>query len=201
MGGIVLLRGVNDKLWSRLRCSLLCALCTCMGKNFGFPRLTRLKFVIHTPKTIPPFSGRLDLEAKLLIHKLINFTHPHPVALGINKSPGVFISIRANDSFSGEKRGSVKVKEVIVGSLFQWQILGRGPGGRPPLTFIPNWGQKGRKHFFGDRPPPLSQDLDDRSPLIWGLDPPLFLCADVKHNATRTTTLFKINASHIFQHS
>ena len=117
MGGIVLLRGVNDKLWSRLRCSLLCALYTCMGKNFGFPRLTRLKFVIHTPKTIPPFSGRLDLEAKILIHKLINFTHPYPVALGVNKSPKGFISIRANDGFSGEKRGSVKVKEVGVGSL------------------------------------------------------------------------------------
>lgn len=88
-----------------------------MGKNVGFPRLTRLKFVIHTFKTIPPFSGRLDFEAKILIHKLINFTHPYPVALGINKSPGVFISIRANDGFSGEKRGSVKVKEVGVGSL------------------------------------------------------------------------------------
>ena len=130
MGGIVLLRGVNDKLWSRLRCSLLCALCTCMGKNVGFP-LTPLRRSLPSP-------GDWTTRQKILVHKLITFTHPHPVALGINKSPGVFISIRANDSFSGEKRGSVKVKEVIVGSLFQWQILGRGPGGRPPLTFISN---------------------------------------------------------------
>ena len=72
------------------------------------------------------------------MHKLITFTQPHPVALGINKSPGVFISIRANDGFSGEKRGSVKVKEVDVGSLFQWQTQGRVPGFRSPLIFIPN---------------------------------------------------------------
>ena len=72
------LRGVNDKLWSRLGCWLLCALCTCMGKNVGFPRLTRLKFVIHTPKTIPPFSGSLDLEAKIINAQADNLHTPPP---------------------------------------------------------------------------------------------------------------------------
>ena len=74
-----------------------------MGKNVGFPRLTRLKFVIHTPKKIPPFSGRPDFEAKILIHKLINFTHPYPVALGVNKSPGVLFPY-AQTTVSQEKR-------------------------------------------------------------------------------------------------
>ena len=124
-----------------------------MGKNVGFPRLTRLKFVIHTPKTIPPFSGRLDLEAKILIHKLINFTHPYPVALGVNKSPGFYFHTR--------KRRFLRRKERVCksqgGGCRKPSLVadpGVGPGGPPPLTFIPNWGPKGRKHFFGDCPPP-----------------------------------------------
>ena len=35
----------------------------------------------------------------------------------------------------------------------QWGIQGRGLGVRP-LIFWPNWGPKGGKRFFGDRPPP-----------------------------------------------
>ena len=47
----------------------------------------------------------------------------------------------------------------------QRQIQGRDPGGPPFLIFRPNWGPKGRKKFFGDRPPaPLSQFLDDQPP-------------------------------------
>ena len=34
-----------------------------------------------------------------------------------------------------------------------WGIQGRGPGARP-LIFRPNWGPKGRKQNFWDRPPP-----------------------------------------------
>ena len=50
----------------------------------------------------------------------------------------------------------------------------RGPGGLVLLICRPNWGPKGRKTFFWDRPPPspLAQGLDDRCyPL--GLYPPL----------------------------
>ena len=54
----------------------------------------------------------------------------------------------------------------------QWRIQGRGPG--PPLIFRPKWGPNGRKNFFGDRPPPLSQDLDDPPPPpSEGLDLPM----------------------------
>jgi len=42
---------------------------------------------------------------------------------------------------------------------------GEGPGGPgPPLIFRLKWGPKGRKTFFWDRPPPLSQSLDDDPP-------------------------------------
>ena len=49
----------------------------------------------------------------------------------------------------------------------QWRIRGRGPGGPAPLIFRRNWGPKGRKKNFRLPPPPLSQDLDDRAPLLW----------------------------------
>ena len=52
---------------------------------------------------------------------------------------------------------------------------GGARGGPPPFIFRPNWG-KLRKQFFGGRPPPptLSQDLNDRAPLLSeGLDTPL----------------------------
>ena len=41
--------------------------------------------------------------------------------------------------------------------------LGEGPGdpSLPPI-FRPNWGPNGRKKFFGDWAPPLSQGLDDQ---------------------------------------
>ena len=123
------------------------------------------------------------------MHKLITFTQPHPVALGINKSPGVFISIRANDGFSGEKRGSVKVKEVDVGSLFQWQTQGRVPGFRPPPYFYTKLRPEEPKNFFWrlppPPPPPCLRVWMTGSPLSEGLDqwqtqgrvpsPPLFL--------------------------
>ena len=55
----------------------------------------------------------------------------------------------------------------------QWQIQGRDPGGPPFLIFRPNWGPKGRKKFFGDRPPaPLSQFLDDQPPHQLSPPPP-----------------------------
>ena len=37
-------------------------------------------------------------------------------------------------------------------------------GTRPPFIFRPNWGPKGWNNFFWDRPPPLSQSLDDWVP-------------------------------------
>ena len=41
-------------------------------------------------------------------------------------------------------------------SFIQWQIQGRGSGDLGPrLIFIPNWGQKCRKKFFGDLHPPF----------------------------------------------
>ena len=164
MGGIVLLRGANDKLWSRLRCSLLCALYTCMGKNVGFPRLTRLKFVIHTPKTIPPFSGRLELEAKILIHKLINFTHPYPVALGVNKSPGFYFHTR--------KRRFLRRKERVCksqgGGCRKPSLAadpGEGPGGPAPSYFYTKLRPEGPKTFFWRLPPPYLR--------VWMTGPPL----------------------------
>ena len=61
---------------------------------------------------------------------------------------------------------SVNVSEPCI----HWQIQGRGPGGPPPLVFRPNWGPRGRKSFFCDRPPPppLSGGLD--APLVWTHD-------------------------------
>ena len=46
---------------------------------------------------------------------------------------------------------------------------------RPPLSFGPNWGPEGQKHFSGRPAPPLSKGLDDQppSPLSHGLDPAL----------------------------
>ena len=51
-----------------------------------------------------------------------------------------------------------------------------GPGF--PLIFRPKWGRKGRKKFFGDRPPPsvrvwMTAPLPAPPPLSEGLDPPL----------------------------
>ena len=48
-------------------------------------------------------------------------------------------------------------------------------GGCPPLILRPNLSRKGQKKLFIDRPPQLSQSLDDRppSPLCEGPDPPL----------------------------
>ena len=76
--------------------------------------------------------------------------------------------------------GSILCWSHWIVPLHQWGIQGRGLGGSasPPLIFRPDWGPKGRKKFFGDRPPPpppppptpLSQGLDDRSPLSEGLD-------------------------------
>ena len=53
---------------------------------------------------------------------------------------------------------------------------GEGPGGWPPLMFRPNCGPKGQKNFSWRRAPPLSKDLDNRTPppaLSQGLDPAL----------------------------
>ena len=64
--------------------------------------------------------------------------------------------------------------------LFSKALLFREGSGCPaPLIFRPKWGPKGGKKFFGDRPPPLYQGLDDRPtpppPLSEGLDPPLII--------------------------
>ena len=49
-----------------------------------------------------------------------------------------------------------------------WRFPERGP---PPLIFWPKWGPKGRKNFFGDRPPPplpyLNVWMTAPPPLIW----------------------------------
>ena len=43
-----------------------------------------------------------------------------------------------------------------------------GGGGGGGLIFKTNWGLEGRKKFFGDRPPSLSQGLNDLAPsIIW----------------------------------
>jgi len=36
----------------------------------------------------------------------------------------------------------------------------------PPIFFDLNEARRAQKYFFGDAPPPLSQGLDDRAPLI-----------------------------------
>ena len=46
-------------------------------------------------------------------------------------------------------------------SHLQWRIQGGGPA---PLILNPNWGPKGRKKFFGDRPPPSLR--------VWMTGPP-----------------------------
>ena len=53
--------------------------------------------------------------------------------------------------------------------LFSVVDPGEGPGGPgPPLFFDQNEARRAEKNFLGDRPPPLSQGLDDRPPrLIW----------------------------------
>ena len=60
-------------------------------------------------------------------------------------------------------------------NINQWRIQGRGPGACPPLFFDQNEARGAEKNFFGDcPPPPLSQPLDDRPPLLSeGLDSPL----------------------------
>ena len=45
----------------------------------------------------------------------------------------------------------------------QWWILGKGPGGPPPLFLDQTEDQRVEKKFFSDRPP-LSQGLDDHPP-------------------------------------
>ena len=46
----------------------------------------------------------------------------------------------------------------------QWRNQVRGPGGRPPLIFRPNWGPKARKNLFKTAPPPF--------PRFWVTAPP-----------------------------
>ena len=54
---------------------------------------------------------------------------------------------------------------------------GGGRGARapcPPLSLDQTEATRAEKVFWGERPPPLSQGLDDRTPpLSEGLDPPL----------------------------
>ena len=52
----------------------------------------------------------------------------------------------------------------------------RGPSGpEPPLSFRPNWGAKGWKIFWGDRPPPPYLRVWMIPPPSQGLDPALTL--------------------------
>ena len=50
------------------------------------------------------------------------------------------------------------VLKSLVSAFTPVRNLGEGIGGiglsSPPLIFRPDWGPKGRKKFFGDRPPP-----------------------------------------------
>ena len=49
-----------------------------------------------------------------------------------------------------------------------WPIQGRGPGGPPPIIFIPDWGLKDWKNIFLRLGPPLiSRSGWTGSPLIW----------------------------------
>ena len=57
-------------------------------------------------------------------------------------------------------------------SFIQWQIQERGSGDQGPrLIFIPNWGPKCRKKFFGDLHPPF----------IWKIAPPSYLKVWIRH--------------------
>ena len=48
-----------------------------------------------------------------------------------------------------------RFSHVLITSLNQWRIQGRGPGDRPtPLTFRPNWGPKSRKKNIFETPSP-----------------------------------------------
>ena len=60
-------------------------------------------------------------------------------------------------------------------SFIQWRIQGRGPGGPGlPLFLDQTETRRAEKIFLGDRPPPLSNGLDDLDPpLSQGLDPAL----------------------------
>ena len=67
----------------------------------------------------------------------------------------------------------------IMADIEDYGSSGRSRGGArspPPPIFRPNWGPKGRENFFCDRPPPLSQGLDDRPSTpylgVWMTAPP-----------------------------
>ena len=67
--------------------------------------------------------------------------------------------------------------------LQQWQIQARCLWGLSPLIFRPKWGPKGRKKYFWQRPPSLSQSLDGQippPPLSEGLDLPMFSTDSLK---------------------
>ena len=65
---------------------------------------------------------------------------------------------------------------------------------RPPLSFGPNWGPEGQKHFSGRPAPPLSKGLDDQPPppplISWSWSGTACTCTA---NATIRTKAFHYN--------
>ena len=71
---------------------------------------------------------------------------------------------------------------LFLTSISSGGSRGRAWGGPPPLFFDQNEAQLAKNNFFGDRPPPLSQGLDDRAfPLSEGLDSPLISHKQIGH--------------------
>ena len=68
-------------------------------------------------------------------------------------------NLLSDAKWSSGKRMISSAAERVHGpslSFIQWQIQGRGSGDLGPrLIFIPNWGPKCRKKFFGDLHPPF----------------------------------------------
>ena len=60
-----------------------------------------------------------------------------------------------SETWGRHPRGSLYMGVPTRPANPQWRIQRRGPGGRAPLIFGPNWGPKGRKKLFLRPPPPL----------------------------------------------
>ena len=88
---------------------------------------------------------------------------------------------------------------------FQWNSSGGFWGGHPaPPIFRPDWGPEGRKKFFGDLTPALSQGLDDR-PSLPSSPPPPYLnfwihlwTVKLLYDCCKSVFLFKWNVLDCF---
>ena len=112
------------------------------------------------------------LDSGFLSVVLVEFRIPIVSDAGFRISLSWITNFKAQDS--GFHQQKFPVFQNPVTPYMLWWIQGRGRGTRaPPLSFRPNGGPKGSKKFFLS-PPPFSQGLDDRDPLLSEvLDPPL----------------------------